>query len=367
MRLVYLSPVSWESFAQRPHKFVNWFHDRTRDAVIWIDPYPTRFPRISDLNRLRMPVPSLSDKHPSWLTVLKPGGLPLEPIPGSVWMNERLWRNVIDSVSHFSGSAETLLVIGKPSVLALILLERLHHCPSLYDAMDDFSAFYGGLSRWSLAHRERQIVQQVKAMWVSSSTLRDRWRRIRSDVRLVHNGLDLSALPALQARSESEKKVLGYVGTMAAWFDWDWMCALAEARPNDEIRLIGPVFNPSVRRLPENVKLLPACRHSAALMEMMKFDVGLIPFKRNKLTDSVDPIKYYEYCALALPVVSTDFGEMRGRSGMPGIFVSRSANDVAVSIKAALGFQHESGFARMFSQENSWETRFDATGLLGYF
>ena len=43
---------------------------------------------------------------------------------------------------------------------------------------------------------------------------------------------------------------------------------------------------------------------------MAQFDVGLIPFLKNRLTDSVDPIKYHEYRALGLPVVSTSFGEM---------------------------------------------------------
>ena len=28
MQLVYFSPVPWASFAQRPHKFVEWFHAR---------------------------------------------------------------------------------------------------------------------------------------------------------------------------------------------------------------------------------------------------------------------------------------------------------------------------------------------------
>ena len=40
---------------------------------------------------------------------------------------------------------------------------------------------------------------------------------------------------------------------------------------------------------------------------------GLIPFRIDPLTDCVDPVKYYEYRAMGLPVLSTRFGEMRLR------------------------------------------------------
>ncbi len=56
---------------------------------------------------------------------------------------------------------------------------------------------------------------------------------------------------------------------------------------------------------------------------MAEFDVGLIPFKQNALTAAVDPIKYYEYRALALPVISTDFGEMHERGDLPGLSATR--------------------------------------------
>ena len=38
MQLVYFSPVPWASYAQRPHKFVEWFHARRVLKVRWVDP-----------------------------------------------------------------------------------------------------------------------------------------------------------------------------------------------------------------------------------------------------------------------------------------------------------------------------------------
>jgi hypothetical protein len=367
MRLIYLSAVPWKSFAQRPHKFVQWFHSRTGEQVLWIEPYPTRFLRLSDLGRLRtLPTPIPSVETPPWLTVLKPGGLPIEPFPGSGWVNKQLWRHVFEATGDFARNSKALLAIGKPSVLALALLKRFRRYPSLYDAMDDFPAFYTGFSRLALARRERLVVQQVDTIWASSTEIQKHWGLRCNDVRLVHNGLDLSVLPPLVSRTptgSSEKKILGYVGTIAAWFDWDWVCALAQARPKDEIRLIGPVFEKPVKKLPDNIMLLPACSHDAALKAMLNFDVGLIPFKKNRLTDSVDPIKYYEYVALALPVLSTSFGEMRFRSNIPGVFISQSVSDSAELAEASLQFCRNIEYAHGFARGNSWEARFDGAKL----
>jgi hypothetical protein len=366
MSLVYLSPVPWESFAQRPHKFVPWFHRRTDRQVIWADPYPTRFPNWRDLDRSRVSAsPSQLTSAPPWLTVVKPRALPIEPVPGSGHINGLFWREQFQTLSNYAKKSQTLLAIGKPSVLALTLLEALPHRPSIYDAMDDFPAFYSGLSRLALSRREQEIVRRVGIMLVSSSELRSRWMHRHNDVRLTLNGLDSLAIRAVEAAPrDSGKIIFGYVGTIASWFDWDWICALADARQHDEIRLIGPVYNPPDRNLPSNISLLPACNHAQALHAMTRFHVGLIPFKRNALTASVDPIKYYEYRALGLPIISTAFGEMALREGHAGLLITQSLDNLPSVADAAIQLTGDVRYNEQFVSDNSWEARFDAANLL---
>ena len=371
MQLIYLSPVPWNSFAQRPHKFVEWFHAQTGGRVLWVDPYPTRFPALKDFRRLRLRQAPTTVQHssvPAWLSVLKPSGLPIEPMPGSGWVNGLLWQNHLRAINDFATTSKTLLAIGKPSVFALKLLKCMPDCLSLYDAMDDFPAFYAGFSRSAFARREREIARQVDVVWASSSVLHSRWAKVHDDVRLVQNGLDLSAVQlATQEKpmqASSPKNVLGYIGTIASWFDWEWVCTLAEARPYDEIRLIGPVFERVPDKLPGNINLLPACSHVEALKAMKQFRVGLIPFKKNELTASVDPIKYYEYRALGLPVISTDFGEMKLRVGEQGVFITHFLSDIPVMADSAIQFLEDESDANAFAIQNTWEARFDAAKLL---
>jgi glycosyltransferase involved in cell wall biosynthesis len=221
------------------------------------------------------------------------------------------------------------------------------------------------MARHAMARREEAIVKLVDVIMVSSTSLQRKWLSYSNNVRLVRNGLDLSVLPELKNKGRLNQKnnVLGYVGTIAEWFDWDWLIALAEVRTEDKIQVIGPCFNEPAKKLPHNISLLPACDHKSALMAMLLFDVGLIPFKRSRLTDSVDPIKYYEYRALSLPVMSTNFGEMKYRTSEEGAFISRKLDDIADLASKASKYRFAIEEAKEFAQENTWEIRFDSAML----
>lgn len=363
-RLVYFSPVPWSSFSQRPHKFVEWFHAKTKGEVLWIEPYPSRFPNFTDLLRKSSGANQDFKQTPYWLTVIKPSSLPIEPLPGSKWLNFLIWNPIFHEVRNFSLKKDCLIAIGKPSVLALAILKKMKGCHSLYDAMDDFPAFYTGFSRWAMNKRETQLVKCVSNIFASSTVLKNRWATSRIDVQLIYNGLDANLLPDINVNKiKGEKKVFGYVGTIAAWFDWAWIIELAKCYPNSLVRLIGPIFSLTPTNLPSNIDLRPACSHHTALQSMLEFDVGLIPFRKNDLTASVDPIKYYEYRAMGLPVISTDFGEMAFRSGERGTYISRGKNDISSLVEQALVYTAEIESVRKFRNDNTWDARFNAANL----
>jgi len=372
MRLVYLSPVPWASFAQRPHRFVEWFHARVGGEVLWIDPYPTRLPELADFGRAKAEggcamKTAAKGNTPAWLTVLHPRSLPIEPLPGSSVLNRLLWNDVLRAVEAFVGQCQCLLGIGKPSELALQTLARHPSIPSLYDAMDNFPAFYRGLSRLAMEGRERKVAAQVSRISVSSTVLAGRFAAYRSKLVFAHNACSSEALPPVEAaRKESERPVLGYVGTIGHWFDWPSVFNLAEANPSLCIRLIGPAYVTPSGRLPRNIELLPACDHATAMRSMQKFSVGLIPFKRTNLTASVDPIKYYEYRAMGLPVLSTRFGEMALREGHAGVFFADKCSDLAAVAESAMAYECVIGEIEEFRAANSWKARFDASDILRF-
>ncbi|MBU9496647.1 glycosyl transferase [Burkholderia multivorans] len=364
-QLVYLSPVPWNSFAQRPHKFVEWFHQNTNGTVLWIDPYPTRLPTLRDFRRPLGDGKSDAPPLPSWLEVIRVRSFPIEPLPFGTAVNRFGWKAVMQQIAQRFTDRRTLLAIGKPSALALELLRTTRPARTLYDRMDDFPSFYEGISRSAMERTERAIARKVDTVFVSSTGLRANWGSTRPDAVLVPNGLDPDVLPPSREKTDREgPRVLGYLGTMGPWFDWQWLIALAESRPSDIVRLIGPLFQRPQLPLPENVQILPPLKHAEALMAMAEFDVGLIPFLRNQLTSGVDPIKYYEYRALGLPVISTAFGEMIARAGEPGTFISNGGDELPAIVVRALEHRTTPDEASRFRHANSWAARFTATNIL---
>jgi glycosyltransferase involved in cell wall biosynthesis len=105
----------------------------------------------------------------------------------------------------------------------------------------------------------------------------------------------------------------GFVGTMnPAWFDDVLVRDLALNLTDQVFHLIGPVPGavlatleniPNIRfygvQSPEETgRILSTCR------------AGIIPFRKNELTEVVNPLKLYEYSALGLPVVGSATAEM---------------------------------------------------------
>ncbi len=362
MRLVYFSPVPWASFAQRPHKFVDWFHRRFAGHVLWVEPYPGRLPRIEDFRRPSLGRDFSSSASPPWLRIIRVKAIPLEPIPLLGEVNRWLWRDVVSQIATFVEREGALIVIAKPSKLAAEVVGKFAGVRTVYDAMDDFPMFYSGLSRWMMGRMEAELLARSNAVWCSSQALRERIRAVRSDVVFVPNALDrdmVSGDSSVSGSDSNGKRVFGYVGTIGAWFDWPWVMALARHFPRDEIRLIGPAHVPPPNSLPRNIRLLPACDQKAAIDEMRAFDVGLIPFSVNELTASVDPVKYYEYRGLGLPVVSTPFGEMSLRATEPGVFLSHDHGDIPDVMASAMRYCDNEKHVSAFCESNNWQRRFD--------
>ena len=358
--LVYLSPVRWADFAQRPHKFAEWHHACHRGKVLWVQPYPSRLPRLADLGRLRTAGAATGQPVPPWMEILDVPALPVEPLPFIHRLNTPLWRGALSRIVAFAAASDCELVVAKPSRLATHVLRQARFRRTVYDAMDDFPAFHGGLSSSAASRIEQAVAREVDLVYASSSRLRSKFTELGARVVLVRNACDPLSLPQPGAlRDLRVPGRIGYVGTLASWFDWDLVASLARSHADRQFRLVGPLHTAVPAGLPANIELLPACAHPAAMREMASFSVGLIPFRENRLTSAVDPVKYYEYRALGVPVLTTAFGEMPAHASEDdGVFVVDDPARSPEVLQRALAHASGDDALAAFREANSWGTRF---------
>jgi len=356
--LVYFAPVGWDSYPQRPHYFVQHFLKRIGARVVWIDPYPIRLPTIGDVRRV-VGSARIALTRPSNLTVISLRALPIEPVPVARWLNCRwLCRMLSRQLTPLLRDSDTRIGIGRPSSLALAALDLFRPVATFYDAMDDFPEFYRGASRVSVSAQERKIVRAVDVVVTSSSALWTKFAELGSRRVMMHNAFEMSALPPLPIPRNGHQ-VFGYVGCIGSWFDWSITASLARSFPDVPVHIVGPCFSNPPRDLPANVTLFPECSLEESIEHFRSFSVGLIPFKRGPLTEGVDPVKYYGYRGMGLPVVSTKFGEMARRGvGGDAFLIDEGAGMQAVAA-AALDARFDTAATDAFRREHTWDRRFD--------
>ena len=290
----------------------------------------------------------------------------MEPLRAFAWINIWLWKiqfpNIATASSSVQSRADLILVIGKPSEIALSLARQLNASQCVLDVMDDFSEFHAGLAKRQLKRLAEDSLDVVGLVWTSSTHLYSKYQALHKNALNVPNAVDESFVSSDQNRRalrDLKNLVAGYIGTIGEWFDWEWICRFARLVPEIEIELIGPVFCSIPKRLPPNIRLKEAIPHAQALAQMRNFSIGLIPFKNNSLTIAVDPIKYYEYRAIGLPVISSDFGEMQLHRLQKGVFICSDETSMKNAIAQATIFEPSWGDSQSFISNNSWRYRFD--------
>lgn len=365
LRLVYLSPVPLASFAQRPHHFVAWMHARHGAEVLWIDPPPARLPRTADLRRL-LPQRQTQPLGPAWaqanwLQRLRWPALPFEPYAAGRWLNARLQTGALARLDTWVRD-DTLFAFGKPCALALALRARYPGQRALFDVMDAVAEFAQGRSRRWLAHCEVALAARVDWLVASAPSLLERLapHACAAQRLLIANGVDPAAHDPARRTPVVEARGLHfvYVGTIGPWFDWPGVIALARRMPDATITLVGP-WTAAPPALPANVRRLDAIGHDRIDALLRTADVGLIPFRDDAITRHVDPVKFYEYRAAGLAVLSTRFGTMRARGAADAVLFFEDAPDAAALVALAR-WAREGSVRAAFTAAHAWSARFAA-------
>jgi len=358
MIFLYFSPVMWGDLPQRSHRMIEWIYKTFNCRIIWINPHPTRLPRISD-PKSKFGSSKLKSSQPPWLIVLTLRYfLPIAPfVLASKYINYLAVRRLLKEVNAIVGHEKLFLGIGKPSDLVTKILRNKKIIFSFYDAMDDFPEFYSGISRKHSQSIEAEIISLVDQIYVVENPNKTKFKKFKDKVFMIPNGVDIFPYPLRV--STKDALIFGYVGTIGEWFDWNLVVEIANRYTNSKVYLIGRLHTKLPKNLPGNIKLLGELGRQESLEMMAKFSFGLIPFKLNSLTESVDPIKYYEYLSLGVPVVSTKFGSMKVRQGQQGVSIIHTGDAVNESI---IKFQDQtlsSDWAENFNRENYWGMRFN--------
>jgi glycosyltransferase involved in cell wall biosynthesis len=293
--------------------------------VLWLNSVATRTPKLTsgrDLGKIRRklgefargPVNVEAD-----LWVFSPLVLPLPHSATARAINARILRATIRGLRWRLGLDKFQLWTFLPNVGDYV--GSLGEAVAVYYCVDEWSMF-SYVDRANTVNAERALLDKVDCVFAINHALADAKRAIHPVTHVSPHGVDhaafaraldpATAVPAdVAALAGPGRPVIGFYGTLQDWVDYELIAAVARARPQWQIVLLGQELadTGAVHGL-ANVHRLGRKPHDQLPAYCRGFDVGWIPYRIDERMTFVNPIKLREYLSAGLPVVSTAVPEV---------------------------------------------------------
>jgi GT2 family glycosyltransferase/glycosyltransferase involved in cell wall biosynthesis len=261
---------------------------------------------------------------------------------------------------------DVLLIVHLPFwwPLALRLRERFGW-RVVYDCMDEWQNF-PGIGRGALGH-EGELVLRSDLVLTTSQLLFEKWEPTAGRLALVPNGVDLDHYRRYYEETSIlgavSHPVIGYFGALASWVDAGLLKAIAERFRGATLVLAGGVFDldlSALEALP-NVRLLGQLPYEDMPRLLWQFDVCLIPFAVNSITQATNPVKLYEYFSSGKPVVASRLAELEPFADVCYLAEGRAA--ILAALERALAEPADDPRRerrRRIAEESDWKARRNA-------
>jgi len=238
------------------------------------------------------------------------------------------------------GARDYLVWLYTP--MALPLIAGLQPRALVYDCMDELSAFKNAPQQ--LRQRESALMQSADLVLCGGPALYQAKRCQHPRVHCLPSAVDAAHFSPLHLDAASKEAAdterlqahigrprLGFFGVIDERMDLSLIDAVAQARPDWQVVMVGPVVKISSADLPRrpNLHWLGMQSYQALPYLLSSWDVCLMPFALNESTRFISPTKTLEYLAGEKPVVSTPVTDVVGLYGS----VVRIAHDAPAFVR----------------------------------
>lgn len=332
MTLVCFSHLRWDFVFQRPQHIMSMLGQNHNEAVgpiiFWEEP------KVASADS----EPKVEHYSPvANVTVCTPH-LP-DGLTGQV-ANHAL-RGLIDSwLRKTSGP----LIRWYYTPMMLSFSRHLDAACTVYDCMDELANFRFAPSE--LAELEAELFGCADLVFAGGYSLYEAKRALHASVHAFPSSVDIDHFAQARTIAESPadqgalpRPRLGFYGVIDERMDLDLLAALADARPQWSIVMVGPVVKITPEDLPQrsNIVYLGGKSYDALPGYARGWDVALMPFAINASTQFISPTKTPEYLAAGLPVVSTPITDVVRQYGqLAAVEIARTPEEFVAACDAAL-------------------------------
>ncbi|UYV54092.1 glycosyltransferase [Priestia megaterium] len=230
-------------------------------------------------------------------------------------------------------------------------------CIKIFDTIDNLVQHkaYSEAQRIKNAERYEIVNKNTDVIFsVSESNLKILYKDNDNRVRKYHiqNGIDANRFENLKSitkhiKRSNEKLVCGYVGVIESRVDYNLLKEIALKEKRIEFQLVGPVLEEGnadldILKSLDNVKFTGPVSYDKVPEIIHNFDICIMPHVINTFTNSMSPLKFYEYLAANKPVIMTKVPPAEYVSNLNRVFIASTTDEWINAIKeASLVFDDE--------------------------
>ena len=235
----------------------------------------------------------------------------------------------------------------------------------VYDCMDEWTNF-PGFGEHVLA-LEEGLVRRSDLTVVSADRLLEKWRTVAPRLVLARNAIDAEHYRPLYGPNDlladAHHPIIGYYGALASWVDVPLLTKIADAHPDATLVLAGGHFDLDLSPIAsrKNVRLLGQRPYEEMPKLLWHFDVCIIPFLVNDITEATNPVKFYEYLYGGKPVVAPALTELRPYEEIS--YLAQGHEEFLAQLSRALAEPEDDPRRverRRVAEENDWAHRYEA-------
>lgn len=289
---------------------------------------------------------------------------PLLPQGSSEFEVQEAQRILIDDLFRECSIRDYVLWYYTPT--ALTFTRHLDPLGVVYDCMDELTGFKGAPR--NLRQLEEELLKRADVVFTGGRSLFEAKRSYHSNIHACPSSIDVdhfgqarcqTADPSDQAPIGHPR--LGFFGVIDERMDCDLLADLADARPDWQLVMIGPVVKIDESLLPRrpNIHYLGAKKYMDLPAYIAGWDVAIMPFAHNESTRFISPTKTPEYLAAGKQVISTSILDVVSPYGEMGlVHIADDVPDFVAAAEAALAEGKASDWLHRvdaFLSQDSWD------------
>lgn len=231
------------------------------------------------------------------------------------------------------------------------------------DYMDDYMGFEDTADS-NVSSCCEKLLKSCDLAVTSSLYLKEKASKYTDKICLIRNGTQTNHFyKAFGKKRNTNKKVVGYYGAVAHWFDFEKVIYAAKNIPDADFIIIGEVTNgkDKLEKI-SNIKLTGEVAYKDLPGYVADFDVCLIPFDSSTdLIKATNPVKFYEYLSAGKKIVATNIPELEEFKDKY-VYLSDDKEEFCTYIKKCLVGDDCLASAEKcveFAKENDWTKRFE--------